>query len=73
MRDGEELISNEIILTFDSKSSSMDDRKRTATITIKAGQYDKKSQYALVLRDVENKIEYLRIPMTIDLAFSNDF
>ena len=73
LRDGEELISNEVILTFDSKSSSMDDRKRTATITVKAGQYDKKQTYALVLRDVETKIEYLRIPMTIDLTFSNDF
>jgi hypothetical protein len=51
----------------------MDDRKRTATITVKAGQYDKKHPYALVLRDVETKIEYLRIPMTIDLTFSNDF
>lgn len=73
LRDGEELISNEAILTFDSKSSSMDDRKRSATITVKAGQYDKKHQYALVLRDVETKIEYLRIPMIVDLTFSNDF
>ena len=73
LRDGKDLISNEVILTFDSKSSSMDDRKRTATITVKAGQYDKKHQYALVLRDAETKIELARIPMTIDLAFSNDF
>jgi len=73
LRDGEELISNEVNLTFDSQSSSMDDRKKSAKLMVKAGQYDKKHEYALVLRDVETKIEYLRIPMTIDLTFINDF
>jgi len=73
LRDGEELISNEESLTFDSQSSSMDDRKKSAKMMIKAGQYDKKREYALVLRDAETKIEYLRVPLTIDLAFSNDF
>lgn len=73
LRAGEELISNEVNLTFDSQSSSMDDRKKSARIMVKAGQYDKKRQYALVLRDVETKIEYLRIPITIDLTFINDF
>jgi uncharacterized protein (TIGR02687 family) len=73
LRDGEELISNEESLTFDSQSSSMDDRKKSAKMIIKAGQYDKKREYALVLRDAETKIEYLRVPLTIDLAFSNDF
>jgi len=73
LRDGEELISNEVNLTFDSQSSSMDDRKKSARLMVKAGQYDKKHEYALVLRDVETKIEYLRIPMTIDLTFINDF
>lgn len=73
LRDGENLISNEASLTFDSQSSSMDDRKKSAKMMIKAGQYDKKKEYALVLRDAETKIEYLRVPLTIDLAFSNDF
>lgn len=73
LRDGDELISNEVLLTFDSRSSSMDDRKKSARIMVKAGQYDKKREYALVLRDAETKIEYLRIPMTIDLTFINDF
>jgi len=73
LRDGDELISNEVSLTFDSQSASMDERKKAAKIMIKAGQYDKKKEYALVLRDAETKIEYLRVPLTIDLAFSNDF
>ncbi|HLA26487.1 MAG TPA: BREX-1 system phosphatase PglZ type A [Syntrophales bacterium] len=73
LRDGDELISNEVSLTFDSRSSSMDDRKKSARLMVKAGQYDKKREYALVLRDAETTIEYLRIPMTIDLTFINDF
>lgn len=73
LRDRDDLISNEVTLTFDSKSSSMEDRKKSAKLMIKAGQYDKKREYSLVLRDAETKIEYLRIPMKIDLAFSNDF
>lgn len=73
LRDGDALISNEVTLTFDSQSSSMEDRKRSARLMVKAGQYDKKQEYALVLRDTETTIEYMRIPMTIDLAFMNDF
>ncbi len=73
LRDGDELISNEVSLTFDSRSFSMDDRKKSARLIVKAGQYDKKREYALVLRDAETKIEYLRIPMTVDLTFINDF
>jgi uncharacterized protein (TIGR02687 family) len=73
LRDGDELISNEAILTFDSRSSVMEDRKKTAKLIIKTGQYDKKREYNLVLRDSETKIEYVRIPMTIDLTFTNDF
>jgi uncharacterized protein (TIGR02687 family) len=73
LRDGEVPISNEVILTFDSQSSSMDERKRSAKLTVKAGEYDKKHEYSLVLRDAETKIEYVRIPMKIDLTFKNDF
>lgn len=73
LRDGDELISNEVVLTFDSQSAAMEDRKKTAKLVIKTGQYDKKHEYKLVLRDGETKIEYMGIPMTIDLTFTNDF
>jgi len=73
LRDDDTLISNEVTLTFDSQSSSMDERKKTAQLILKSGQYDKKHGYALVLRDAETQIEYARIPVTIDLAFTNDF
>lgn len=73
LRDGETLISNEVAITFDSQSSSVEDRKKSIKLMVKAGQYDKKKEYALVLRDAETMIEYMRIPIMIDLTFSNDF
>lgn len=73
LRDDDTLISNEVLLTFDSQSSSMDERKKAAQLILKSGAYDKRHPYALVLRDAETQIEYARIPVTIDLAFTNDF
>ena len=73
IRDGIDLISNEETVTFDSSSTSMDDRKKKIRLMLKAGQYDKKKEYALVLQDPETKIEYERIPIHIDLAISSEF
>lgn len=73
LRDGDMLISNEVLVTFDSTSDSMEERKRPVKIMVKKGAYDKAREYALVLRDPETQIEYDRIPVTIDLAFINDF
>ena len=73
LRDGNELISNEETVTFDSRSSSMDERKKSVTLTLKASRYDSKKEYHLVLRDAESHIEYERSPIFIDLAFTKDF
>jgi len=73
LRDGNELISNEETVTFDSASQSMDKRKRSIKLVLKQGEYDNKKQYFLVLRDAETKVEYERIPVTIDLAFASEF
>jgi len=73
IRDGINLISNEETVSFDSSSSSIDDRKKKVRLLLKAGEYDKKKEYALVLQDPETKIEYERIPIQIDLAISSEF
>ncbi len=73
IRDGINLISNEETVTFDSSSSSIDDRKKKVRLLLKAGEYDKKKEYALVLQDPETKIEYERIAIQIDLAISSEF
>ncbi|KPA18532.1 hypothetical protein MHK_001235 [Candidatus Magnetomorum sp. HK-1] len=74
IRDGNELISDEKMLTFDSKSSSIDGRKKTTNLTLKTGQiFDNKKEYYLVLRNVDDDTEYDRLTLMIDIAFASDF
>ena len=73
IRDGDQSISDEQILTFDSSSPMLDERKRSMMLTLAAGSYDRTKDYFLVARDAKTKAEAWRAPLRIDLAFSNDF
>lgn len=73
LRDGETLISNEQSLTFDSSSQMLDERKRSLFLTVLAGEYDRNKDFFLIARDAQTKVEVLRHPLRIDLAFTNDF
>jgi uncharacterized protein (TIGR02687 family) len=73
LRDGEALISDEQTLTFDSTSQLHDERKRSAFLTVRSGNYEPHKRYDLVMRDAATRVEVLRQPFTIDLAFGNDF
>lgn len=74
IRDGNELISDEKMLTFDSASSSIDDRKKSVSLALKTGQkFDKKKEYNLVLRNAADDTEYDRLALMIDIAFASDF
>lgn len=73
LRDGETMISNEQIVTFDSPSTSMDERKKSVILTVKAGSYDHQRDYYLVVRDLSSKLELHRATIKIDLALANDF
>ena len=73
LRDGTELISNEELVTFDSSSAAMDERKKSVKLILKGVQFDRKKEYFLVLRDQEDDVEHERIPIHIDLAFIRDF
>lgn len=73
LQDGEAAISNIQTVTFDSTSTSMDERKKSIILTLQAGNYDSKKDYYLVVRDVDSKVELHRMPMKIDLALANDF
>jgi uncharacterized protein (TIGR02687 family) len=72
LRDGDKLISNEITLTFDSSSDTIEERKRFAVLKIISGNYDSKREYTLVLRD-QDEIEYKSFPVKIDISFLDDF
>lgn len=73
IRDDDLPITNEVTVTFESESAAMDERKKSVQLFLKAGSYDKRREYSLVLRDAKSRIDYLRIPVTIDLTFASDF
>jgi len=73
LRDGNELVSDEARVTFESASSSLDERKTIVTLTLKGMTYDPRKAYSLVLRDAENDTECERIAFYVDLAFARDF
>ena len=72
LRDGNDLISNEETVTFDSTSSSLDERQKTVKLVLKTASYDNKKEYALVMRNMDDT-EYERMPVYIDIAIANDF
>jgi uncharacterized protein (TIGR02687 family) len=73
LRDGEVLISDEQMVTFDSPSQLLDERKKSVILTVASGTYDRNKDYFLVVRDVKTKAEAWRVAVKVDLAFSNDF
>ena len=73
IRDGDQSVSDEQAVTFDSASPMLDERKRSVMLTLAGGTYDRTKEYFLVARDVKTKAEAWRAALRIDLAFSNDF
>ena len=66
-------ISDVQTITFDSSSQLLDERKRFILLTVLAGAHDPHKLYDLVMRDAVSKVEVLRLPIKVDLAFGNDF
>ena len=73
LRDGDAPISDEQTLTFDSTSQLLDERKRSVFLTVLAGAHYPLRRYDLVMRDAITKVEVLRLPIKVDLAFGSDF
>ena len=75
LRDHEgNIISNEETATFDNASDSMDERRKSIQLFLKAGNYNRRQQYFLVLIDETAVIkEYQKYPLLIDIALSSDF
>ena len=69
-----DLISNEQTVTFDSSSNSMDERRKIVQLTLRSGNYDKTKNYHLIALDNDSVMkEFLRLQITIDIAFTSDF
>ena len=71
--EGEQAVSSVETVTFDSSSSSIEERKKSIRIELRAGTFDKRKPYRLVLRDVESEAEVLSRPVVIDRSFDDDF
>lgn len=70
--EGAQPVTNIETVTFDSASDKMDDRKKSVWLVLQDRDYNKKTPYRLVLRDVDD-IERGSLPVVIDRAFSDDF
>ena len=73
IRDGDKPISDEQTITFDSTAQMLDERKKSIFLTVHTGAHDLHRSYDVVVRDVSTKVELIRSPIKIDLAFGNDF
>ena len=71
--EGDEPVTNVETVTFDSTSGNMDDRKKWVSLVLRDRQYDKKTQYRLVLREADTGIEQQSVEVIIDRAFTDDF
>ena len=73
LSDGNNQISNEVTLIFDSASDDMSQRKKTAKLSLKNRNFDSREKYWLILRDSETLAEYQRISIIIDITFQSLF
>ena len=71
--DGTDPVTSVETVTFDSTSESIDERKKSIRLELRAGTFDKKKPYRLVLRDFESDAEVQSVPVVIDRSFDDDF
>jgi len=71
--DGTRAVTSVETVTFDSTSNSIEERKKTISLELRTGTYEKSKPYRLVLRDVESDAEVQSCPVTIDRSFDDDF
>lgn len=58
---------------FDSDNPALDKRVRDVTLKLVGASFNRKNQYILILEDTQTSTVYERYPVTIDLAFQDDF
>ncbi len=70
---GDQLVSSEEVITFDSESDKMNERVKKIRLSLAGSDYDRKKDYFLVLKDKDLNTPLERYKVTIDLAFTDDF
>lgn len=72
--DGEQQISNAEVVAFDSSAADMNLWKRDVWLTLANQSFDPHKTYHLIVRDTEDQLDlFPPHPVTISLAFENDF
>jgi len=71
--EGDEKVSSEEVVTFDSASDSMTERVKQVRLSLSGKDFDRKRDYFLVLKDKDLNTEIERYRVVIDLAFTDDF
>jgi hypothetical protein len=71
--EGAEAVTSIEIITFDSDSGNIEERKKSVILELRKGSFDKATPYKLILRDVETEVEVQSLPVVIDRSFDDDF
>ena len=67
------LVSSEEVMTFDSQSDTMSDRIKKVRLSLQGSDFDRNTDYFLIIKDKDLDTELERYKVTIDLAFTDDF
>ena len=73
VNEGNEKISNELIYVADSREKDAQKRISHLRFTFKNQKYDRTKKYWLIVSDDATGLEAFRHPVTIDIAFADDF
>jgi len=71
--DGLRPVSDIQSVVFDSESDSMSDKERRVRLTLASETFDRGRNYHLVVRNADDGTEVLSQPLTLDIAFTNEF
>ncbi|WP_159983048.1 MULTISPECIES: BREX-1 system phosphatase PglZ type A [unclassified Novosphingobium] len=72
--DGDQQISNAEVIAFDSTAKDMNLWKKEVWLTLANQSFDPHKKYQLIVRDTEDQLDlFPPHPVTISLAFENDF
>lgn len=73
INEDKEVVSSIENVCFDSESDALDKRVRDITLKLIGASFNRKYKYTLILENVQTSTVYERYPVTIDLAFQDDF
>ncbi|MBT3222011.1 MAG: BREX-1 system phosphatase PglZ type A, partial [Proteobacteria bacterium] len=71
--EGAQPVTSVETVTFESTSSSIDERKKSIRLSLRSGEFDKSKPYRLVLRDADTDAEVQSVAVVIDRSFDDDF